>query len=272
MIDNETAVSVLLPTRGRTEALKTSLMSLITRANRPDSIEYMLGFDNDDGESLEYFQDEIAPEIEAVGSDFAVVEFEPMGYIRLNQYVNTLAGASHGRWLMFWNDDAIMNSADWDLKITAHDGTFCVQRMPTHNQHPYAIFPIVPRAWYDLFDYISAHQISDAWVSQIAYMLNIMTDVDISVTHDRHDLTGNNDDETYRNRPYLEGNSANPADFNHRTWRIRRTKDAGRIAEYCESQGQRMQWWHDVIKGKQDPWARMLSPECDPNRQVAQWR
>ena len=271
-MDNDVAVSVLLPTRGRTTALKSSLASLYQNMCRPQHVEYMLAFDEDDADSLSYFQDEIAHEIDQAGSSYTVMQFEPLGYLRLNQYVNTLAGASQGRWLMFWNDDAVMKTQHWDLKITAHDGNFCVQRMPTHNQHPYAIFPIVPRAWYDLFGYISAHQISDAWVSQIAYMLDIMTDVDIEVVHDRHDLTGNNHDDTFKNRIMLEGNNTNPADFNHLSWRKRRAQDAGRIAEYCESQGQRMQWWRDVVDGRQDPWARMLSPECDPNRQVAQWR
>lgn len=268
----DTSISVLLPTRGRTDALSRSVMTLVDTAADKSRLEIMLAFDDDDVASIDYFQQNIASLLDSRGVSYTALQTPKLGYIRLNEYVNVLAQHSRGQWLMFWNDDAVMQTLNWDDRIREHDGYFRVLRMPTHNQHPYAIFPIVPREWYDLFGYISDHQISDAWVSQIAYMLDIMHNIPVDVMHDRHDLTGNNEDDTFRQRVMLEGMPGDPRDFNHVTWRNRRVNDAGRICQLLENRGQDMSWFRSVIAGTQDPWARMTSAECDPNRQLAVWK
>lgn len=261
-------ISVLLPTRGRTDALKRSLMSLAGLANRTANFDIWLAFDNDDTESFHWFEQNIAPELTDRGCRFTAMGFERLGYIRLNEYLNSLARAAQGRWLMFWGDDAVMQSQDWDLRIL-EVSQFRILRMPTHNQHPYAILPIIPRAWVDLFNYISAHQLTDSWVSQIAYMLDIMLDIDVEVLHDRFDITGNNKDNTWENRPMLEGRPNDPKDFNHESWRRQRFEDAKKIAGLLANQGNDMTWFENVCKQKQNPWEKMCSPEKDPNRQMS---
>lgn len=256
-----------MPTRGRRESLLTSLSSLADHVSDPNELEILLAFDEDDETSLAYFQDNIVPMLNQRHVAYTAYAFPRLGYIRLNEYVNSLAQRSRGRWLMFWGDDAIMHTQHWDRAI-ASVPDFRVLRIPTHNQHPYAIFPIVPRAWFDLFGYISAHQLTDTWVSQLAYVLDIMHNIDISVTHDRFDITGNNNDDTYANRPMLEGNPRDPRDFNHETWRGRRWQDARKIYAYLQHQGQDTSWFERVLAGKQDPWDRMCSDEQDPNHQV----
>jgi hypothetical protein len=247
-------------------------MSLIDLVHDTSDIELLLGFDDDDAATVGYFLSHIAPDLDQRGVTYMASEFPPMGYVRLNEYVNLLAGQAQGQWLMFWNDDAVMHTQDWDLRIHEHDGEFRVLRMPTHNEHPYAIFPIIPRAWYNLFGYVSAHQLNDAWISQIAYMLDIMINIPVSVTHDRKDLTGNNDDATYRQRIIFEGQPNDPRDFNHITYRNMRVNDAARICQNLEQQGKDMSWFRNVIAGRQDPWVRMTGPECDPNGQLKVFR
>ena len=266
------SISVLLPTRGRTDALSRCLLTLLDLASDPTRIEILIAFDDDDQSSQTFFKTTVAPEIDRRGADYVVIETPRLGYIRLNEYLNVLAKEAMGSWLLFWNDDAVMESQGWDDRIRDHDGEFKVLRMPTNRDHPYAIFPIVPAEWYTIFGYLSAHQITDAWVSQIAYMLDIMVNIDVKVTHDRHDLTGNNDDSTFRERVMLEGRPQDPRDFNHISWRNRRTHDAGRICQLLEQRGQDMSWFRAVITGKQDPWAKMTSPEYDPNRQLAVYK
>jgi hypothetical protein len=261
-------ISVLLPTRGRREALKSSVMSLIDRAKDPAKIEFLLAVDDDDQETQAWCRENIFPEIEAKGVDALVLEFKPLGYIRLNEYVNLLAKYAQGRWLMFWNDDAQMASDHWDQHITNHNGKFLCLRMPTHRSHPYAIFPIVPREWFYLFDRLSAHQLSDAYLSQVAYVAGIMQNIDVEVVHDRFDLTGNNNDDTYKKRPMLEGNHLDPRDFNHESCRRQRLEDANKIAWYLSAIGQDTSWFARVAAGEQDPWEYMLSDEQDPNNQV----
>jgi hypothetical protein len=270
-ISNPT-ISILLPTRGRTEALDRSIMSLIKSAAEPEKLQILIAFDSDDTESVDYFIKNIQSNIEIHNVRYTCLSFDPLGYIRLNEYVNGLANIATGDWLMFWNDDAIMESEDWDKEIIKHTGNFCCLRMPTHNEHPYAIFPIVPKKWFELFGYLSAHQISDAWISQISYMLDIVRNINVKVIHDRHDLTGNNKDDTFENRPMLEGNPNNPIDFNHYNWRDRRIRDAIKINEYLKTIGQDTEWFKNILAGKQDPWEKMCGLEYDPNKQLMQYK
>jgi hypothetical protein len=265
-------ISILLPTRGRTDALDRSIMSLLDLSNDPKNLQIVIAFDNDDTTSSSYFINNIAPKINSAGARYTCLEFPPMGYIRLNEYVNKCAEIATGDWLMFWNDDAFMESFEWDKEIINYTGKFCCLRMPTHNQHPYAIFPIVPRKWYELFGYLSTHQISDAWISQISYMLDIVKNINIKVVHDRHDLTGNNNDETFKNRRMFEGNPNDPRDFNHNSWRKKRMEDAVKIDNYLTTIGQATAWFKNVIEGKQDPWEKMCGPECDPNKQLSKYK
>lgn len=260
-------LSVLLPTRGRTEMLKTSLLSLANLANNPQTIEMLLAFDNDDQDSYKYCQENILPELDRCGITYKCLGFERLGYIRLNEYINALAKAAQGRWLMFWGDDAIMETQGWDDRITEVN-EFRVLRIPTHNSHPYAIFPIVPKEWYTLFGYFSAHQLSDSWVSQIGYLVDIVRNIDVGVVHDRFDITGNNRDETWENRPMLEGNPDNPLDFNHVDWRLRRIADAGKIASFLKSKNEETSWFDAVMANKQNPWEKMTGPIYDPNKQL----
>lgn len=263
-------VAVLLPTRGRTTALLDSLNSLVDHADDVKSIQILLGMDDDDKESIEWVAENIFKDFDSRGISTSILEFKPVGYTRLNEYVTALAKKSNARWLMFWNDDALMQTQGWDSRIKEHTGKFRVLRMPTHNEHPYAVFPIVPRDWLILFDYLSAHQLSDAWISQIAYILNIMETIPVDVLHDRHDLTGNNNDETFQNRIMYEGRPEDPRDFNHFDHRRQRFLDASRIAWFMHARGEDVSWFMNVLASKQDPWVRMLD-EFDPNKQMAKF-
>lgn len=263
---NSIKISILLPTRGRQQMLKRSIMSLIDRATSAAEIEILLGFDSDDSDSWEYFQHDIAPELDRQDVTYTCLEFDPLGYEKLHIYVNTLAAAAIGDWLVFWNDDAVMQDQGWDKVILSHSGRFCLQAFNTHNLHPYSIFPVVPRAWYQLFDRLSLHQLNDAWLSQVAWMLDIVQRIDVRVEHDRFDLTGNNKDQTFQSRRIFEGNPKDPRDFNHVSYRAQRFNDATKIAKYLSEQGIDMTRWDRICRGEQDPWDTMIA--CDVNKQI----
>jgi len=117
----------------------------------------------------------------------------------------------------------------------------------------------VPRQWFELFGYLSPHQLTDTWCSYLGYMLDIMQDIDVDVLHDRADLTGNNHDATFANRPMLEGNPHDPRDFYHAAWNLRRSQDAHRLSQMLESQGEDMSWWNRVQTGQQDAFEKMAA-------------
>lgn len=255
---SDTVISILLPTRGRTETLKRSLESLISKAAQPTRLELLLGLDEDDQATTEYIKTEIAPMLTKYNVECRANIFKPLGYENLHTYVNTLAGYSNGDWLFFWNDDAIMNSDGWDDIIRGYDGQFkLLAPTDNHNGHPYAIFPIVPRDWYMLLDHLSQNAQNDAWLSHIAYMLDIFERTEVNVTHDRADITGNNNDPTFQNRKYMEGNPADPRDFGHAKLQQARVATAYKLAWYLDRIGQHSTWWDNVVAGKQDPFEKM---------------
>jgi hypothetical protein len=265
-------VSVMLPTRGRTISLLTSLQSLIDLADNVDKVEFFLGFDKDDVETQQYFIKNIQPRLDQQNIHYSALTFDPMGYTQLHAYYNKMASRSTAEWLVIWNDDAVMQTQGWDSCIMKYSGQFRVLSVETHNHHPYSIFPILPRKWFELLGYISKHQLNDAWVSQIAFMLDIMVRIPVTVLHDRADLTGNNKDSTFGQRVIFEGNDKDPRDFNHISARTARQTDSEKLSQYLASVGDDITWWNNVKLGKQDPWEKMLSEENDPNHQVRKWK
>jgi hypothetical protein len=101
----------------------------------------MFGFDNDDPVGIDYFVQELQPWLDQHNVNYTAIKFPPLGYIRLNEYVNELARKSDARWLVFWNDDAVMETGGWDQEIMTHDGEFKLLAFHTHNDHPYSISP-----------------------------------------------------------------------------------------------------------------------------------
>jgi hypothetical protein len=192
--------------------------------------------------------------------------FEPMTYGGLNVYYNTMADGVDTDWFFVWNDDAIMETSGWDRIIKKRTGNFEILKVHTHGEHPYSIFPIVPKTWYDLMGYFSRHQMIDAELSQIAYILDVINIVEIYVTHDRADLTGNNKDKTDAVRVRYEGNPANPLDFHNHQVHQRRLEDTTKLYEYMKAQGLDVTWFENVRVGKQDPFSKMH--ENDVNKQM----
>ena len=262
-------ISILLPTRGRTKTLQRSLESLITRANHINDLELRLGFDDDDNESLDYFSTVLQPWLDSTNIDYTAMLFKPMGYGRLNEYVNGLAANTNSDWFFFWNDDAVMQTQGWDSVIVGYTGQFKLLSFCTHNMHPYSIFPIVPRTWYDLLGYISPHPTQDGWVSQQAYMLDIYQRIDVDVLHDRFDLTGNNNDDIFNNRPMLEGKPNDPRDFHSKEMIDLRHVDCAKLAAHMRRQGISTEFFENIFKGTQDPWQRLA--ENDINSQMVQF-
>ena len=269
-MSNEYRIAILLPTRGRTEALDRSLIGLLELADDLDSIQLLLGLDTDDAVGIEHFQNELQPKLDDMGVDYTAMTFEPIGYGRLNEYINKLAENSSADWLFFWNDDAIMETQGWDQRITEHTGEFKLLAVHTHNDHPYSIFPIVPRAWLDVIGHLSLHSMTDAWLSQNAYCVDIWERIDVYVLHDRADLTGNNLDATYKERELLEGNPGNPRDFHHALMTLHRMQECDKLNEYLESINADSSFWKRVKDGKQDPWENLRNN--DPNGQMRQFQ
>ena len=271
-LDNPIDISILLPTRERSKALEKCLRTLFDQAKDPTRIEVLLGFDDDDVEHIKYFTDTVAPYLDEVGAEYTAVQFKRLGYMRGNEYLNELTKHSRGSWLFFWNDDAVMETQDWDQIIRDNAQEFYLLRAETNHRHPYAIFPILPKKWVEITGHFSPHQINDAWSSQVAYMLDIVKNIPVMVNHERYDLTGKNLDNTFKERIMLENMPNNdPRDFNHINWRNRRMDETEKIAKYLESIGRDTSWYRDSLSGKNENiWDKMNA--ADPYKRLKQWK
>lgn len=269
-MDLDFDIAILLPTRGRSDMLERSLKSLIDYADNPERIQFLFGFDDDDAVGSTHFKNEIQSYLDSQDIDYTAYTFKRMGYARLHEYVNSLALKASAKWLVFWNDDAIMQTQSWDTEILKWNGQFRLLAFHTHNDHPYSIFPIVPKEWLDQLGYLSQHQLNDAWLSQQAYMLDIYERIPVWVEHDRHDLTGNNGDATFKERVIFEGKPDDPRDF-HSTENIRkRHEDCAKLAQYLERErGMSMKFFADIFRGTQDPWEKLKIN--DVNKQMMQF-
>jgi hypothetical protein len=265
-MNNKIDISILLPTRGRAQALMSSIQSLHTLAEDFDSIEILFGVDNDDVVGMENMLHNVCPWIEKNNIKHKIVIFEPQGYNNLHRYVNGLAEHSQGSWLFFWNDDAVMKTTAWDARIRERTGEFRLLSVYTHNNHPYSIFPILPRQWFEILGHISQHSSNDAYVSQLAYYLDIFERIDVHCDHNRYDITGINNDATYQQRRIMEGDPSQPGDLNHPDMVKIRTNDAAKLATWMQDQGLDLTFFIGVWKEGHDPWIKMRAN--DTNNQV----
>jgi hypothetical protein len=265
--ENPYDIAVLLATRGRTKALSLAITSLINKATNKNKIEIILGFDRDDYVGFGYFNDVIKHWLHENKISYKVSITERYGYGQINKYINLLANMAQANWLIAYNDDTIMETQGWDTQITKFNGQFKILSVITHNEHPYSIFPIIPQAWVKVLGRVSRHQLFDTEVSQMAYLLDIFERIPVCVTHDRVDLTGNNNDITSSERIIHEGNPNDPEDFRNPEFYKKRIQDMHKLAHYMKVVGLDTSWWENCIKGEnKEPFAKLAAN--DPNKQV----
>jgi hypothetical protein len=264
---NPYSICVMLATRGRTQALSDCLTSIFDKAINKTKIQLIIAFDRDDYLGLGYFNDVVKPWLHNQCINYSIIITERFGYQKLNRYYNIMGNMAQADWLFFWTDDAVMETMGWDKYITKYTGQFKVLSVISHREHPYSIFPIVPKAWVQVLGRFSRHQLNDAEISQMAYLLDIFERIPVHCTHDRADLTGNNKDATYDERVYKEGNLKDPEDFNHENFSKKRMQDVARLAQYMKHIGLDTSWWESVRTGEnKKPFAKLEAN--DPNKQV----
>lgn len=202
-MDNKILVSVMLPTRQRTDLVKRSVISLLEKSADPTTIEVLIAYDNDDQMSKDYFVDEWKQLISSYKSHTQVYETPAWGYGDLNNYYNLLASNAQGQWLLLWNDDALMISQNWDKEVESNRDFLGMIHMTTDNfQKNLTLFPMVPKKWIDVFGCLSLSNLNDSWIQDICAEAGTVLPISSKVFHDRFDVTGNNQDSTYLNRNY----------------------------------------------------------------------
>lgn len=186
-------VSVLLPTRGRPQLLRESIGSLLETCTDPDSFEVLYAFDRDDEAGLEAY-DHIVWDLP--GTHRPLIFQERHGYTGLHVYVNALAGhppapigwaGPNGRWLLLWNDDAVMQTYGWNAEIAKWPDRYVLDLWSNHEPETCA-FPCVPRWWVDRLGHFSLNAHNDTWWQEIGERTRRLVRVEVDVLHRRFDL------------------------------------------------------------------------------------
>ena len=192
-------VSILLPTRKRFNMFIKSVNTLFENCNNINNFEILIAMDTDDIETIEQIKEFISDKL-----NMKLFIFERQYYRGLHNYYNNLSNESTGTSLLLWNDDALMKSKDWDLEILKYHKTFCVLSPMVDTMEKYwrtqgVLFPIIPKKWFDLTGSWSAVPACDSWIDVTSKRLGLLVNVEtIIISHDRNDVTGNNNDITYQ--------------------------------------------------------------------------
>ena len=210
-------ISVLLPSRGRPDALLATMAGLLGLAADPADVEILIAADPDDAPTLALAADGSLP----VQARLWVAP-ERFGYKRICDYYNVLAALAAGEWLFMWNDDCVMLTTRWDETIRAEaPGVLwpAADYATNHNT-----FPIWPATWTRHLGHVSLDQSSDMWLHDVAAMAGVPSRrIPVSLHHEHRcgDATGNDRDAV-----------ADVITYHAPAMQLARQRDAARLAEF----------------------------------------
>jgi hypothetical protein len=180
-------ISVTFCSRGRPESCGQTLESLFGNAEQPDRVEAIIAVDPD--EDIEAYTLALP-----AGARLWIAP-ERYGYTRLHDYLNVLVKMAAGRWCFWLNDDMTVLTPDWDAVIAEHEPAV-LWPQANHVQHA-NIAPVWPRAWSDALGHASPTSHMDTYLQRLGEALGRHVPIPVQVLHDRADVTGNHDDQTY---------------------------------------------------------------------------
>jgi glycosyltransferase involved in cell wall biosynthesis len=182
------AVSVLIPSRGRPGSLRRAVASLRDQAGVP--VEILVAADADDHRTI----------VTAAETADVTIITSRFGYANLHRYYNLLARVASGEWLLLFNDDAHIpvDSRDWAVRVADHTGQDVILDPESNLGREFVAFPITPRRFVEAWGHYSLSPHCDSWHQDIGRALGIIRPVEVNIWHDRFDLTGGHDDQTWR--------------------------------------------------------------------------
>jgi hypothetical protein len=215
-----TAISVIFASRGRPQSLAEAVESLTHHASDPLDLEVIVAVDPDDPAT-------ITPSLPYIIELWMAPE--RYGYNQLHKYLNPLAKRAEGDWLMWWNDDMRMLTGGWDEIIRQNRPAVI---WPHANHVPHTnIAPAWPRAWSDKLGYASPSSHMDTYWHYVGDRLGRHDRVPIEIKHDRADVTGNHDDQTYAEGRKLLGSEGMVPGFDLREFTAWVDNDVARLRE-----------------------------------------
>jgi len=166
-------LSVLVPSRGRAEALKHSIDSLGLEDN---NLEALVWLDEDDPQLDEYQKT-------FVDNSRVKLFVKPrVGYKGFHTMINFLASQAASDWFFLWNDDAYIANPDWYITFAEHAQIIDPKEEPVvFNIWTPLInkgeFPVMSRKFYELLGHISQNTRCDIWTYRVSHYARIQRQV-----------------------------------------------------------------------------------------------
>jgi hypothetical protein len=183
----EILVSVCFASRGRPASCGRALQSLFGNAADPGRIEAIVAVDPD--EDMDAYRAALPD-----GARLWVAP-ERFGYQRLHDYLNPLAKEARGTWCFWLNDDMVLLTDGWD-EIVRRNRPAILWPHANHVHHA-NIAPIWPRAWSEALGHVTPTTHMDTYLQYLGEALGRHDKIPVEIIHDRADVTGGHDDQTY---------------------------------------------------------------------------
>jgi len=176
-------VSVLLPSRGRSQGLLHAVSSLIARCDNPACVEILIRLDDDDSGSQD-----TAGWLQGVFGETAAIKViagpRRSGYDSLHEFVEEMCAVARGDFLFLFNDDLTMDTEGWDTEIARFRDEFCVLSWKiSPNPHAKNLFPVVHRKVHQVIGHFSKCCICDTWMENISRRAGIERFCHVRGTH-----------------------------------------------------------------------------------------
>jgi hypothetical protein len=214
------SISVVFASRGRPDSLVAAVDSLNQTAKQPENVEIIIGVDPDDTSWLS---------VDVPSNVIVWTAPERYGYNCLHKYLNELAKIASGDWLMWFNDDMRMVSKSWDDVIQSHRPAV-IWPFANHVHHA-NIAPAWPRAWSEATGHASPTSHMDTYWQRIGEAIGRHDRVTIELIHDRADVTGNHNDQTYAEGRKLLGSEGMVPGWNEDSFQQHVARDSAIIRE-----------------------------------------
>jgi len=154
--------SILIPTRNRFDSLLKAINSIVNTTKDLSRVEILIRFDEDDESSISRIKELPTDEI-----DINIIIGKRYKYEELHRYVNEMCEETKGEFIVWFNDDCIIQSNGWDDIIAEYIGkTICFY--PNNKKTGSGnIFPIISRKIYETLGHFSLSQQVDTWQAHV---------------------------------------------------------------------------------------------------------
>lgn len=162
-----------------------AIESVLDTAIDHEMLEVIVRLDDDDVESIQA--------IKPIDRVTWIVGDREDGYASMARFWNEMARLACGAWLLPFNDDARMLKEGWDLALDQFDFTKPCRVAPidnTRSRDLWIAFPILPRAIYHKWGYITQYCGIDTWNHHALKDFPVYKCNEIEIQHRRPDLAG----------------------------------------------------------------------------------